>query len=197
MPQWQQRDMALDLPRMYPHHTFIFLTKESQNLALWNPWPDNAWVGVTATNRHQTNAAIIALGAVQARVRFLSFEPLLEHCNVFPDLLAGVIQWFIIGARTQPLILPQRIWVENIEAQAAEAHIPVFEKSSLSALFPERALRKEWPSNEVSGYAFEGHQMEGSLLDTDRQWAPGADHDCFGGCLAGGAGPILVRRGDR
>ena len=31
-------------------HRFYLLTKQPQNLAKWSPFPENCWVGVTATN---------------------------------------------------------------------------------------------------------------------------------------------------
>ena len=33
-----------------PQHTFLFLTKQPQNLPAWSPFPPNCWVGVTATD---------------------------------------------------------------------------------------------------------------------------------------------------
>lgn len=63
-------------------HTFIFLTKQPQNLIKWNPYPCNCYVGVSVTNQRQYDEGIKYLEQVDATIKFLSFEPLLEHIDV-------------------------------------------------------------------------------------------------------------------
>ena len=65
-----------------PHHTFLFLTKQPQNLATWSPFPDKVQLGVSATNQHQFDEAVKYLKKVKASVKFISFEPLLERIKV-------------------------------------------------------------------------------------------------------------------
>ena len=62
----------------HPEHTFIFLTKQPQELARWSPFPDNCDVGVSATTQEQYFDALKYLGAIRAAAKFISFEPLLE-----------------------------------------------------------------------------------------------------------------------
>ncbi len=70
-----------DWVRAYPQRTFIFLTKQPQNLIKWSPYPRNCYLGVSVTNQHQFDEAIKYLKEVKATVKFISFEPLLEHIN--------------------------------------------------------------------------------------------------------------------
>lgn len=152
---WVPRDAIRDVITMAetcPWHTLIFLTKNPKRLAEFNPWPRNCWVGATATGRDMAAIASMYMGLVSAPVRFLSCEPLLgpldegdEGGRLDVRLTLRSCDWVIIGAQTQPLRLPERSWVEHIERTCDAVGIPVFEKNSLAALFPERELRQEWP----------------------------------------------------
>ncbi len=119
---------------------FYLLTKQPQNLAKWSPFPDNCWVGVSATNMTEYLKAIIGLRKVQAAVKYISFEPLLERLHyddsgagIFPEDLkdSAGINWVIIGAQTKPYIAPKVEWVREIVEAADSAGIPVFLKDSL------------------------------------------------------------------
>jgi len=91
--------------RQHPDHTFIFLTKQPQELPRWSPFPDNFEVGVSATNRQQYYDALRELGETIAPVKFISFEPLIE--NIIQRQLSEEHLWrskgvggAIIGAMT-------------------------------------------------------------------------------------------------
>jgi len=64
--------------RQHPDHTFIFLTKQPQELPRWSPFPDNFEVGISVTTEEQYFDALKNLGATIAAVKFISFEPLIE-----------------------------------------------------------------------------------------------------------------------
>ena len=147
-------DRVLWMVKGTARHTFIFLTKHFRMLARHNPWPTNAWVGATAEDGGMVQTALHSMRDVNASVKFLSIEPLLRwrvDANIstaelyYKDFLVSPVHWLIIGARTNPLRLPERQWVEDIEAAADKAGVPIFEKNSLTTLFPERKLRQEWP----------------------------------------------------
>ena len=123
-----------------PRHTFIFLTKCHENLHKWK-FPPNAWVGASATNQAMATNAIHYLKDIKATVKFISFEPLLERINI---PLEG-IQWVLIGARTQPLRLPDKNWVYLITHTAENFGAKVFLKNNLQSLYPGIKLRQEWP----------------------------------------------------
>lgn len=63
-------------------HRFYLLTKQPQNLANFSPFPPNCFVGVSATNQGQFDNAVKYLKEVQATVKYISFEPLLERISV-------------------------------------------------------------------------------------------------------------------
>jgi protein gp37 len=137
-PDWMAEIM--EWVRFYREHTFVFLTKCPWNLPRWNPWPENCFVGMSATNMSQIGDLQI-MGDVQAKVRFVSFEPLLDYTA--PDL--RFVNWVILGPRTAPLWLPPERWVRGIEAAADQLDIPVFEKDALAKLITDRPLRREMP----------------------------------------------------
>ena len=138
--EWQER--ILSAARQTPWHTFMFLTKYPENLAQFNPWPDNCWVGATATDEESAWAAQSGLWDVDASIRFISFEPLLGDIDV--DRLCK-IQWAIVGAQTGPAsVAPQPSWVRHILKAARIWGTRVFLKDNLH--WPE--CIQEWPKEE-------------------------------------------------
>ena len=133
--------------RMYKQHTFIFLTKLPENLSRWNPFPDNAWVGVTATDDSKLYNALAGLRRVEAKVRFLSMEPLLGwdgHGDYafITNAWRHWLDWVIIGAQTGAgAKKPDPAWVQSIIDSADRAGVPVFLKDNLG--WPEK--RQEFP----------------------------------------------------
>jgi protein gp37 len=85
--------------RANSRHTFMLLTKRSEQMVEWverwglTKWPQNVWPGVTVEDVSQLKR-LDDLRLVPARVRFVSFEPLLSMIPE-PDLTG--IQWAIIG----------------------------------------------------------------------------------------------------
>ncbi len=109
-----------------PQHRFLFLTKQPQNLAKWSPFPDNCWVGVSVTDFYDTDDAILYLERIEAKVKFLSMEPMLGEIPV-PKYGFGV-DWIIIGPQTKPKVMPDLDWIRPILADADERGTPVFLK---------------------------------------------------------------------
>jgi protein gp37 len=122
----------------WPDITFIFLTKRPWELPKFNPWPDNCWVGMSATN-HSQIGDIPIMGDVQAKVRFVSFEPLLDYTP--PDL--RWVQWVIIGQQTPVKDDIPAWWIADIENEAFVRRVPVFHKDNLRILPGVR--RREFP----------------------------------------------------
>lgn len=133
---WQ----VLQLIKAYPQHRFYLLTKQPQNLIKFSPFPDNCWVGVTATSREMLDTAIAHLIAIEAKVKYISFEPLLDWRNFFfagrfeQALKTASITWLIIGAQTKPYKPPEIEWVREIVEAADKAGIKVFLKDNLYLL---------------------------------------------------------------
>lgn len=127
---WTRR--VLEHIERSPQHRFYLLTKQPQELAKWSPFPDNCWVGVSATNGKMLDDAGYYLEGVRAKVKYISFEPLLER--IVPYFGKPGINWVIIGAQTKPTIQPDIEWVGEIVEAADKAGIPVFLKNSLRPL---------------------------------------------------------------
>jgi protein gp37 len=111
-----------------PHHIFQILTKRSENLRKLSkclPWPDNVWMGVTVENNRYLQR-IDDLRNTPARIKFISFEPLLGPI-VNIDLTN--IGWVVVGGESGPKARPvSSLWVENIRDQCLTAHVPFFFK---------------------------------------------------------------------
>lgn len=138
--------------RQFPKTTFLILTKESQNLIKWSPFPENCWVGVSATNDRMTEEAVNSLAEIKASVKFISFEPLLDSVNGnyadILDMVRYVVNWVIIGQQTpvRKATMPKIEWVQEIVEACDKTGIPVFLKDNLKPLMGNN-LRQEFPNN--------------------------------------------------
>lgn len=136
-PEWMQSifKTVTELKK----HTFIFLTKQPQNLIKWSPFPDNCWVGVSATNQEQYVKAFWKLNNIEARVKFISFEPLLEEIKLTPMFAKCVYNWVIIGQQTpvKQSTMPKIEWIQEIVEACDKASIPVFLKNNLLPMLPD------------------------------------------------------------
>jgi len=142
----------IEYARVNPWHRIYLLTKQPQNLIKFSPFPENCWVGVTATNADMLFDALNHLDDIQCKVRYVSIEPMLGDCHLV-DLaahLGSTLDWVIIGAQTKPLKLPKLEWVTEIIEACAKAGVKVFLKNNLLPLFPthqelNHPLRQEMP----------------------------------------------------
>jgi protein gp37 len=101
----------------------------------------NCWIGVSVTDAEMLYDALDNLRKVQAKVKFISFEPLLERVNGgecddtyrLGGLEDASISWVIVGQQTPVKMstMPQIGWVEEIINAADKANIPVFLKDNL------------------------------------------------------------------
>ena len=106
-------------------HTFQMLTKRSDRLVRYLPWPKNVWMGVSVESQEYTNR-IHEFVKVPAAVRFLSLEPLLGPISKLP--LRG-IDWVIVGGESGPKARPmEREWVVQIKRRCREMDVPFFFK---------------------------------------------------------------------
>ncbi len=142
--RWLKDLLLYWIPR-YPEHTFIFLTKQPQNLIKWSPFPDNCWVGVSVCNDKMLDVAVDKLEDISTSHKFLSIEPLLSRLTLSLDyaFYYSGIDWLILGSQTQPVRHPPREWVDEIISAADKAGIPVFVKEPMSSHF--NIHRQEFP----------------------------------------------------
>ena len=112
-----------------PQHTYQILTKRAERLPQYFGWrtcPQNVWLGVSVEDRKYGVPRIDYLRRVDARIRFLSIEPLLEDLGEID--LRG-IHWVIVGGESGPKARPMREeWVANIQERAEEAGAAFFFK---------------------------------------------------------------------
>ena len=132
--QWTRR--VLYVIERYPQHRFYLLTKQPQNLAKFSPFPDNCWVGVSATDVVSAVDAFIRLYHIEAKVKYLSIEPMLNRMDLSPKSIE-FLDWVIIGAQSKPTVLPKLEWVEEIVRACDKAGVPVFLKDNLKPLFED------------------------------------------------------------
>ncbi len=120
---------VLDVIKKCPHHTFQILTKRSSRMVqiskMIKQWPENVWMGVTVEATEYKHR-IDHLQLVNARVRFISCEPLLDRVGKLD--LAG-IDWVIAGGESGPRARPMlREWPINIRDQCLRRNVPYFFK---------------------------------------------------------------------
>jgi protein gp37 len=145
-PEWLK--YIFEMCKVFPQHTFIFLTKNSENLKDWEPFPENCWVGVSVTSNGFAPGAYYGLSKVKASIRFISFEPLLGMIGT-DELrnLATVSDWWILGAQTpySKKTAPRIEWVQEILVAAHNAgNIPVFMKNNLQPVIDHDFLWSGW-----------------------------------------------------
>jgi len=184
--EWTRRVLdTIDWNKGYDR--FYLLTKQPQNLIKFSPFPDNCWVGVTATDNVMFHRARHSLEMIQAGLLYVSLEPLLERIKIDWTVFLGGIKWVIIGACTgrspellklrerypsltlmpyghQWTLQPRIEWVEEITRACAKAGIPVFLKDNLKPLLLNLSI-----NDKEAAYA-------GTLLDDGgklRQEMPG------------------------
>lgn len=130
---------------VHPELTFIFLTKQPQNLAAWSPFPSNVWVGVSAVDTYSFDVGLFYLGKVDATVKFMSFEPLLERIKSVSAIQYNHVDQVIIGQRTpvSARTAPKIEWLIDIVRAADEARVPVFLKENVRKLLAHQHGIKE------------------------------------------------------
>jgi len=117
-------NQVIGVMKQCPQHIFQLLTKRSQRLALLDiDWPDNVWVGVTIESEKYLDR-VEDLLKINAKVKFVSFEPLLGFILTFPK-----VDWVIAGGETgQGARAIDERWVGVIRDNCLSNDIPFFFK---------------------------------------------------------------------
>jgi len=109
-------------------HRYQILTKRSGRLNQLAPeldWAENIWMGVTVESAENLYR-IDDLRRTQAKIKFLSLEPLL---GPLPNLDLRGIDWVIVGGESGPGARPiQEEWVIEIRNQCLKFNVPFFFK---------------------------------------------------------------------
>ncbi|MDD5222686.1 MAG: phage Gp37/Gp68 family protein [bacterium] len=119
---------VFDIMRRASWHTFQVLTKRAERMETIGrklDWPANVWMGVSIETPKYLNR-LNHLRRTPARVRFISFEPLLE---AFDKVDLENIHWVIIGGESGPMARPMdKAWVTKIQDQCLSDRVPFFFK---------------------------------------------------------------------
>jgi len=111
-------DRVMDTIRQAGHHRYQILTKRADRMAKYfakADIPSNVWLGVTV-EAPSALSRIDSLRELQASIRFLSCEPLVEDLGVID--LTG-IDWVIVGGESGVKARPMKPeWVRSILKQA-------------------------------------------------------------------------------
>jgi protein gp37 len=122
-------DKVLETIRATPRHCYQILTKRPEVMAAFfkdRPVPTNAWLGASVENRRHGVPRIEVLRGIDAQIRFLSVEPLLEDLGVLD--LKG-ISWVIVGGESGPRARPMKPkWARSVQLQCMDAGVPFFFK---------------------------------------------------------------------
>ncbi len=109
-------------------HTFQVLTKRSERLKKFSRelnWTDNIWMGVSVENSDY-KFRITDLQKTNAKVKFISFEPLLGSIQ---NLHLDNIHWAIVGGESGPGARPMKPeWVSSIKNQCIRQNVLFFFK---------------------------------------------------------------------
>lgn len=110
-------------------HTFQVLTKRAERMAAFcreTRVPPNVWLGVSVENPKHGVPRIDVLRNIDAYIRFLSVEPLLEDIGTID--LTG-IHWVIVGGESGRKARPMKVeWVDAIKRQCDAAEVAFFFK---------------------------------------------------------------------
>lgn len=125
---YEYLDEIFEVIRKTPQHTYQILTKREQNMAEYlktKVLPENVWLGITVENKASVNR-IKYLQNIEATIRFLSVEPLLEDLG---KLNLEDIHWVIVGGesgnRARPMLSE---WAINIKEECEKQDVAFFFK---------------------------------------------------------------------
>lgn len=128
---FQFLDQVFDVIQSTPQHTYQILTKRAARMRSYfvqgrRTVPRNVWLGVSVENRRHGLPRIDELREIEASIRFLSVEPLLEDLGQID--ISG-IHWVIVGGESGPKARPMKYeWVESIKKQCEKRRVAFFFK---------------------------------------------------------------------
>ena len=126
-------DLVFDTMIFANHHTYQVLTKRPKRMAEYvskrfgKKLPNNIWLGVSVEDQ-KNKERIEALRTIQAKIRFLSIEPILGDLMLKAAELKG-ISWVIVGGESGHGARPMKEeWAMKIKHLCHELEIPFFFK---------------------------------------------------------------------
>lgn len=121
-------DDIFDIIERTPWHTYQILTKRENRMIEYfgdSKLPTNVWLGVTVEDK-KARDRINSLRKIDAKIRFLSIEPLLEDIEI---LNLENIHWVVVGGESGVEARPMdKKWVINIKNQCNKQNTAFFFK---------------------------------------------------------------------
>ncbi|MFA7421655.1 MAG: phage Gp37/Gp68 family protein [Melioribacteraceae bacterium] len=123
-------DMVFDIIKNTPHHIYQILTKRDTIMLEYfsqqnREVPSNVWVGVSVENA-TFKKRIDSLRKVNAKIRFISFEPLIGSVG---EVDLKDIHWAIVGGESGLNARPiKKYWIEEIFNQCKTQNVAFFFK---------------------------------------------------------------------
>lgn len=138
------RDWVFDSIKYNYHLTFQILTKFPHLID--RSMPDNVWLGVSITEPKEMAPRIKNLYQARAKLKFISFEPLLGDVGQFrfQGWLNGQADWIIIGRLTGHgrVFDPKDYWIRSLLNHAKKFNTPVFLKNNLKEIWAGRLIQE-------------------------------------------------------
>jgi protein gp37 len=121
-------DMIFNTIKKTPQHNYQILTKREKILEKYfedRIVPKNVWLGVTVEHK-ETKYRIDVLRRIEAKIRFLSIEPLIGDVG---KLDLKDIHWVIVGGESGVCARPMNPqWAINIQKQCKGQEVAFFFK---------------------------------------------------------------------
>jgi len=165
-----------------PWLDWLLLTKRPGNIKHVYPWAkmprENVWLGTTAETQKSADIRIERLLSVEARVRFLSCEPLLSNIDLSRWLAKRQLGWVIAGGESGGQARPTHPnWIRSLRDQCHKTQVPfhlkqwghwsplreIVEKPRRIELQDESGVKEllTWRSKTLSGRLLDGRTWDG------------------------------------
>jgi len=155
-------DKIFNTIKKTPQHRYQILTKREKRLKKYfesRKVPKNVWLGVTVENITEGIPRIEKLTEIDAKIRFLSIEPLLEDLG---NIDLKNIHWVIVGGESGNRARKMNeSWVENIKNQCKKQDVAFF--------------FKQWGTWGADGK--KGNKQDNGRLLQGRTWDSMPQHD--------------------
>jgi protein gp37 len=136
-------EAVLEEARANPQWNFLYLTKFPHRMAEFK-YPPNAWLGTSVDTQARADIAQKAMSKIEASVRWVSIEPMLEWVR----LDFSLFDWAVIGGASRssqtPEWRPPWSWICGVTSDALQAGCAVYHKANL---FPGRL--REYPGGTI------------------------------------------------
>ncbi len=118
-----------------PSHIYQIQTVCPERMLLWlkniykRPIPDNVWLGVSVED-DTAKDRISLLKQTSAKVKFISFTPLLSNIELTEEILQG-IDWVVVGKRIEQECSQEDsqlndLWIETLYDMCKKLNILIF-----------------------------------------------------------------------